>query len=345
MENISDDQLVRFIVRGFSPEDIRQYYRFTDDQLIRALLRNPMALQAVQKQGRETSRALTQFNPAQRYGTGSLPFEAVVNPTEQKYEGLGLISKEYFDAISKAAGDQAKIDTINEKYLDSTWLQDNYGKVVDTSGMIADVPNFLEDEIKRKTAADKANYDAFLKTAKDSGLLDNPSLSPLQNYFQQQFGTAGLGSVPDVEATWAEALGAKGKRVKYSAPKEDERNRLVADYAQRERDRIWQEIKDKMEYAKNYGGNPDDVLKEYGGGPGTGVDPTKVAQFYASREMESILDEYAKSLGQASARETDLAKQSQSNINRYMNYLLGGTTPYVAASQRILSQLQNPLGN
>ena len=342
MDPISDDQLLQYLVQGYTPAQLKKQFKFSDQQLITALLRNPMALGVVQERARETASGLTRFNPNRTYGTGILPFEAIINPTEQKYEYLGQVSKDYFDAVAKNANNPEAISKLNEKYLDENWLQQTYGQAVDTSAMITDTPNFLDDEQKRNQAASESNYNEFVRSAKDSGLLDDPSMSPLQAFFSQNFDNELLGTIPNVDATWAQALGVKGKPVKYQAPTQQEQDALVAEYANRAKETERKRIEDYVANATQSQTNKGRELAE--AGVTAGSDPTELAKFYAGREMEGILSQYADALKQASERESKLSKESQSNVNRYMNYLLGGTTPYIAAANRALGITNQRLG-
>jgi hypothetical protein len=354
---LNNEQLVQYLLNGIPIELIRNNFKVSDDQLIRAIVSNPNVFAQLQQQAIGRIQNVSQYNPNEQYGTGILPFAAVINPTEQKYESLGQVSKDYFDAISQIGNNPEELQKLRELYQDSDYLKSTYGQEVDTSGMIADTQNFLDDEVKRSQAGAEAQYNAWAKEAEQSGLVGTGN--PLAEYFKQRFGVAELGQLPRPDMTWAEygrpervetqfaetsnrlgqqlgALAGKGAKEKF-IQNYIQANTKPSDMGVGERiaagfGNLVSGGLDKLSGLASFGFFPD---------LGTELLGPQTPMVNAPSEEEA-LKVYTEQLAKARENAANAKKNEQdynNAFNFWSSYLTGGKTPYQISAQQLLGFL------
>lgn len=356
MPTLTNEQLIQYLLAGIPVDLIKNRFTVSPTQIATALIENPKALEQLQKVGAQYIANISSFNPDQTYGTGIQPYAAVVNPTEQKYEGLGQISKDYFDAIAQSAGNPEDIKKLREKYLDSEWLKNTYGQDIDVSAMVADTQNFLDDELKRGQAQSEAQYNAWAKQAEKSGLLD--AANPLSEYFKNQYGVEGLGSVPSPEATWSQV--SSGPTMLQQQGAVNRLKQQLATFGDNDlakskwlENYILQNTKEYMnpveKTAAGFGNwvtnalNDASGLLTFGkfGDLGTELLGPNTKMTNAPTEEEAL-----KAYAEAKAKTQSTLSAAKANLDEYnksydfwASYLTGGKTPYQAKTQQLLAFL------
>jgi hypothetical protein len=192
----NEKDIIQFLLSGGSYEDIKGKYN--KGQMIAALLKNPDAIEKLQKQGAEQGAKYATYNPSELYDTN-----AGLNATELKYYNMddkykGLVT-DFFDVVRASGNNETQVSMFKTGLtLDRNKTAAKYGM---NAGEFDTLLNQLEKDRKsfasNEGSRQKANMSAFYKQRQKLGIAptttDKASVS--DEYLSANVGVRGLSGV------------------------------------------------------------------------------------------------------------------------------------------------------
>lgn len=197
----STAQLIDYLVAGGNISDLVGT-NIQQSGVLGKLIADPRVLSALGQQ--VASSAGATYDPSQTYTSAALPFEAINNTVRQAYARRTPVETQIanlvFDAIDQGADPITTVASIDDETLQQFGV-----KTSDVANLIADLSKdavkYVTAKGAQETAAQKQQYNAFLKQTGDTGTgtgalasrLGVPTLANLPNP-NKAFGTT-LGDI------------------------------------------------------------------------------------------------------------------------------------------------------
>lgn len=191
-----EKDIIQFLLSGGSYGDIKDKYN--KGQMIAALLKDPSAVEKLQKQGLEQSSKYATYDPAEVYDSAAL-----LNATEIKYKQMPAeyqpLATDFFSAVRAAGNNDTEVNKFtNDLRLNKAKSAAKYGI---NEGAFVSLLNQLEKDRKSFATAEgsreKANMSAFYKQRQKLGIapLTTDKASVADEYLSANVGVRGLSGV------------------------------------------------------------------------------------------------------------------------------------------------------
>jgi hypothetical protein len=207
---LTAEQIMALLSSGSSFTDLNK--KFSDKDLLRALVTNPNLIQGFREQAKvyEDAAGLDTFDPEREYYNSQQFDLENINPIEERWREISAaypnqwrFVQDYFGRLRAAGNNPATADALIEEQRSRA---KDFGLDDATAGALVeslkvDRDRFQQAEVEKDRKRQAENYKGWLKQREDAGLKAGESYQ--QKVFAEKTGFGELYDLPDPKQTFA----------------------------------------------------------------------------------------------------------------------------------------------